>query len=252
MTTKQLIISNHIKLDLQHNKILRDKKILSLHYRKFYNIIKKNLSRKSGVILEIGSNNSDIKKIIKKCITSNYYLNKKIDKKINIYKLKIKNNSISNLIMIDVFHHLRYPGYALDQINKKLKKKGKIIMIEPAMGLIPRIIYHFFHPEPNGMSFDVKWYKKPKNIHIFKNTYFAAQGLSWRAFYRKELKLPKNLIINKVEPFSHFAWIASGGYSFPSLYPTFLYKFISIIDDLLTVISKEFFSAKMLIVLEKK
>ena len=41
MTTKQLIISNHIKLDLQHNKILRDKKILSLHYRKFYNIIKK-------------------------------------------------------------------------------------------------------------------------------------------------------------------------------------------------------------------
>ena len=41
-------------------------------------------------------------------------------------------------------------------------------MIEPAMGLIPRIIYHFFHPEPNGMSFDVKWYKKPKNIHIFK------------------------------------------------------------------------------------
>ena len=101
------------------------------------------------------------------------------------------------------------------------------------------------------MSFDVKWYKKPKNIHIFKNTYFAAQGLSWRAFYRKELKLPKNLIINKVEPFSHFAWIASGGYSFPSLYPTFLYKFISIIDDLLTVISKEFFSAKMLIVLEK-
>lgn len=246
------MISNHIKLDIQHNKILRDKKILSLHYKKFYNIIKQNLSSKSGVILEIGSNNSDIKKVIKKCITSNYYLNKKIDKKINIYKLKIKNNSISNLIMIDVFHHLKYPGYALDQINKKLKKKGKIIMVEPAMGLIPRIIYHFFHPEPNGMSFDVKWYKKPKNIHIFKNSYFAAQGLSWRAFYRKELKLPKNLIINKVEPFSHFAWIASGGYSFPSLYPTFLYKFISIIDDFLTVISKEFFSAKMLIVLEKK
>ena len=72
-------------------------------------------------------NNSDIKKIIKKCITSNYYLNKKIDKKINIYKLKIKNNSISNLIMIDVFYHLRYPGYALDQINKKLKKKGKLL-----------------------------------------------------------------------------------------------------------------------------
>lgn len=252
MTIKSSIISNHIKLDKQHNKILRDKKILSLHYKKFYNIIKKNLSKKSGVILEIGSNNSDIKKTIKKCITSNYYLNKKIDKKINIYKLKIKNNSISNLIMIDVFHHLRYPGYALDQINRKLKKKGKIIMIEPAMGLIPRVIYHFFHPEPNGMSFDVKWYKKPKNIHIFKNSYFAAQGLSWRAFYRKELRLPKNLIINKVEPFSHFAWIASGGYSFPSLYPTFLYKFISIIDDLFTVISKEFFSAKMLIVLEKK
>ena len=252
MTINKLATNDHIKLDTQHNKILKSKKILSLHYKKFYKLIKKNLSNESGVILEIGSNNSDIKKIIKKCLTSNYYLHKEIDKKLNIYKLKIKNNSISNFIMIDVFHHLRYPSYALDQVNKKLKTKGKIIMIEPAMGLIPRIIYHFFHPEPNGMSFDIKWYKKPKNIHLFKNSYFAAQGLSWRAFYKKELKLPKNLIINKVEPFSHFAWIASGGYSLHSLYPSFLYKFISIIDHILTIVSKEFFSAKMLIILEKK
>ena len=64
------------------------------------------------------------------------------------------------------------------------------------------------------MSFDVKWYKKPK-IFIYSKTLILRQGLSWRAFYRKELKLPKNLIINKVEPFSHFAWIASGGYCSP-------------------------------------
>jgi len=243
---------NHLKLDTQHNKILNNKKILSLHYEKFYNIIKKNLSNKNGIILEIGSNGPYIKKKIKKCITSNYYLSNKIDKKLNIYNLKIKNESLSNLVMIDVFHHLRFPGYALNQIKKKLKINGKIIMIEPAMGLIPRMIYHFFHPEPNGMNLDVKWYKKPKKIDLFKNNYFAAQGLSWRAFYRKELKLPNNLIVEKIKPFSHFAWIASGGYSFPSLYPIFLYKFVSKIDNILTVISSELFSAKMLIVLKKK
>ena len=101
------------------------------------------------------------------------------------------------------------------------------------------------------MSFDVKWYKNQKYSYIQKHLFYKTR-IILEGFYRKELKLPKNLIINKVEPFSHFAWIASGGYSFPSLYPTFLYKFISIIDDFLTVISKEFFSAKMLIVLEKK
>ena len=53
---------NHLKLDTQHNKILNNKKILSLHYEKFYNIIKKNLSNKNGIILEIGSNGPYIKK----------------------------------------------------------------------------------------------------------------------------------------------------------------------------------------------
>jgi hypothetical protein len=244
---------NHIKLDFQNNNILTSKKILLAHYEKFYNLIKSNLSYISGETLEIGSNDNGIKKIIKNCITSNFYFSKKIDRKLNVYKLKIKNNSISNFVMIDVFHHLKYPDFALQEINRKLKKKGKIIMIEPAMGLIPRIIYHFFHPEPNGLSLNIKWYNKPKKKdHLAKNNYFAAQGLSWRAFYKKELKLPIDLIIDKVEPFSHFAWIASGGYSFPSLYPSFFYKFVTKIDDVLTILSKEIFSAKMLIVLKKK
>jgi len=243
---------NHVKLDFQNNNILNNKKILLLHYENFYTLIKNNLSSINGKILEIGSNDSGIKKIIKNCITSNYYLNNKIDTKLNVYKLKIKNNSISNVIMIDVFHHLRYPRFALNQINKKLKKNGKIIMIEPAMGLIPRIIYHFFHREPNGLNFNIKWNKIPKNNFFLKNNYFAVQSLSWRAFYRKELKLPNNLTIDKVKPFSDFAWIASGGYSFPSFYPAFFYKFFTKIDAVLTILSEELFSAKMLIVLKKK
>lgn len=243
---------NHIELDFQNNNILKNKKILLLHYKKFYKLIKNNLSYTSGKILEIGSNDNGIKKVIKNCITSNHYSNKKIDAKLNVYKLKIKNNSISNVIMIDVFHHLRFPSFALNQINKKLKKNGKIIMIEPAMGLIPKIIYHFFHREPNGLNLNIKWNKTPKIYHFLKNDYFAAQSLSWRAFYRKELKLPENLVIDKVKQFSDFAWIASGGYSFPSLYPFFFYNFITKIDEVLTILSEKLFSAKMLIVLKKK
>ena len=198
----------------------------------------------------MGSGGGNIKKVIKECVTSDQFKNKNIDRIENIYKINFKKNSISNIILIDVFHHVQFPNLALKEIHRVLIKNGRIIMMEPAMGLIPRIIYKIFHYEPNGFNLKINWSNIPKKIPP-STQYFAAQSMPWRAFFLKELNLKSKYKIKSIRPFSDFAFLLSGGYSYKALYPKFLYSFIKLIDKMLTCISIKIFSARMLIVLEK-
>ena len=242
---------NHKKIDFKNRKIYQNKDLIKIIYNNYYKTIKKNIyiSNKSK-ILEIGSGGGNIKKVIPKCITSDQFKNANIDRIENIYKINFKKNSISNIILIDVFHHLEFPSLALKEIHRILIKNGRIIMIEPAMGLIPRLIYKIFHYEPNGFNLNIKWNDIPEKIPS-ANQYFAAQSMTWRAFFLRELNLKSKYKIKLVKPFSDFAFLLSGGYSYNAFYPKFLYSFMKLIDKILTSISIKIFSSRMLVVLEK-
>jgi len=242
---------DHKKIDFKNRKTYQNKDLIKIIYNDYYKNIKKNIY-KSNIkkILELGSGGGNIKKIIPKCITSDQFKNDNIDRIENIYKINFKKNSISNIILIDVFHHLQFPSLALKEIHRVLIKKGRIIMMEPAMGLIPRFVYKIFHYEPNGFNLKINWNYIPKKIPS-SNQYFAAQSLPWRAFFLKELNLKSKYKIKLIKPFCDFTFLLSGGYSYKALYPKFLYSFIKLIDKILTNISIKIFSARMLIVLEK-
>ncbi len=248
------MIDIHFELDKKNRGIFKEKKLLKLIYGDYFKIIKKNLSSKNKTkTLEIGSSGF-IKETIPFCTTSNLQKeknNKLIDICENVYNLKQKKNFLSNIIMVDIFHHLKFPRLALNNMHKVLRKGGRIIMIEPAMGIIPRVIYKFFHHEPNGFNIKIKWDDLPKKIPK-KNSYFAAQSITWRAFHNKELDLRKDFKVKKVHCFSDFAYLGSGGFSYKSFYPFSFFYYIKIIDKILTKISSYLFAARMLVVLEKK
>jgi SAM-dependent methyltransferase len=242
----------HKKIDSKNRRTYETKKLIKIIYKDYYKTIKKFLYREYRYsILELGSGGGNIKEIIKKCITSDQFKKKRIDRIENIYKINFQKNSLSNVILIDVFHHLKFPALALEQIHRVLIKKGRIIMIEPAMGLIPRIIYKLFHYEPNGFEINIDWQKKPLLTPNAKS-YFAAQSLPWRAFVLKELNLNNKFSVKIIKPFSDFSFLLSGGYTFRSFYPKVIYPIIKYIDKILTKVSILLFSARMLIILEKK
>ena len=243
---------DHNQIDNKNRKIYKKKELLQIIYKNYFKLIKKNMFIKSDLpALEIGSSGF-IKEIIPNCITSNLVKDDvMIDKEENIFQLNQKDESLSNIILVDIFHHLEFPKLALKNLHKALCEDGRVIMIEPAMGMIPRLIYKFFHHEPNGFDYHIKWNETPKNIPN-KDSYFAAQSIPWRAFIKNELKLENTFKVAKIRCFSDFTFLASGGYSFYSLYPKFLYKQIRFFDNILSKISKNIFSARMLIVLEKK
>lgn len=245
-------MTNHKNLDEKNRKAYKKKSLLKLIYKDYYKEIQNHIIIDSQYPnLEIGSGGGNIKEIIPNCITTDQFIDNKIDQIENIYNLSFKNNSISNILLLDVFHHLEYPRLAINEMNRVLISKGRIVMIEPAMGLIPKIIFKLFHDEPLGLNLKIEWDKIPERIPD-SGEYFAAQSLPWRAFVKKEFNIESNFKIELIKTFSDFSYLASGGYSYPSFYPKIAYPLIKLIDKFLSILSKKKFSARMLVVLEKK
>jgi SAM-dependent methyltransferase len=224
------------------------KPLLRKIYRGFYETIASRLS--PGITLELGSGIGQIKEFIPKAITSDLYPGPGIDQVESAYQLSFPNNSVDNIILFDVWHHLKYPGLALLECKRVLKEGGRILIFEPAMGLFPRIIYYLFHHEPIGYLSDITWLPKPGE-KFNPQDYFASQARAWKIFYNKNYQNNlADLTLVECKTWSDFCYLGSGGFSNSALYPERLYSTISQVDKILTKISSYLFAARMLVVLQ--
>ena len=83
-------------------------------YRGFHELIASRLDRSvPGLVVELGSGMGSIKEVIPDCVTTDLFPNPWLDRQENAYRLSFAAGSVSNLILFDVWHHLRYPGTAL-------------------------------------------------------------------------------------------------------------------------------------------
>ena len=238
---------NHAEVNDDNLKVIQKKQLLELIYLDYFKIIKEILSKDNNDTLEIGSGPGLIKKIMKNCITSENFENPYLDRKENIYDLNFNNETLTNIVMVDVFHHLKYPMIGLSEMNRVLRKNGKVIMIEPAMGIIPRFIYAIFHKEPNGFNFKIS---TSENKEPDLNEFFAAQSFPYRIFYKKEIKIDKFFNISKIELKSDFSFLGSGGFGYTQFYPKFLYSLVKKFGKFLSIFPL-LFAARMIITLEK-
>jgi len=242
-------ITQH-QIEIQKNRNhWQSKPLLGKIYQRFYEAILARLQ--PGVTLELGSGIGQIKNFIPDCITSDLSPNPGIDRVESAYALSFEDYALNNIVLFDVWHHLEYPGAALRECHRVLAPGGRVIIFEPAMGLIPRAVYGMFHHEPLGFGESINW-EPPAALNLANAPYFAAQARAWRIFRGGEgASHLAGWRVIECASWSDLAYLGSGGFSKPSLYPAFLLPWIERLDRLLTRIHQSTFSARMLVVLEK-
>ena len=229
------------------------KPILKKIYTEFYNLISANLiDSKDGLTVELGSGIGNIKSVIPNAICTDMFPNPWIDQVENAYQLSFSDNSVSNIILFDVFHHIEYPGDLFIELQKVLKPHGRCIIFEPAVSLLGCFVYGVFHHEPLSLFSKIKNFRN-KNIEISQLPYYSAQGNSSRIFSGKKYKIlyKKKFNVIYFKKLSALTYAASGGYSKKQLYPNNWYPFLKKIE-FFTDYFPILFATRNLIVLEKK
>jgi SAM-dependent methyltransferase len=239
-------------LEIHQNREFWNKKaVLRAVYSQFYREIAARLNPANrGLIIELGSGIGNIKEHVPQCITTDIFPNPWLDRVENAYELSFGDGTVDHLILFDVWHHLQHPGTALREFARVLSPNGRIIIFEPAMGLVGRLVFGCFHHEPLGLEDDIEW-EAPPNFSGRDCGYYAAQGNASRVFgstlFRDKLRMWQ---VAEIKYFSGLAYVATGGFRGPQLYPVTLLPCLNRMDSLLSTIPK--LASRMLVVLEKR
>jgi SAM-dependent methyltransferase len=247
------VIQQH-NIEIHENrKAWESKPVLREVYADLYKLIAAQLAPAQGDTrnLELGSGMGNVKAFVPDCITSDIFTNPWLDRTENAYALSFADESLANLILFDVWHHLQYPANALAEAARVLRSGGRLLVMDPAMSLAGRFVYGLFHHEPLafGVSFDPRPVPLP-DVHGLP--YFAAQSSATRLLVRREMpEMLQGWRMVSVTPVTSFAYLASGGFRGRQLYPDGFLPAMRLVDRVLGVFPS-LFAARFLIVLEKK
>ena len=185
------------------------------------------------------------------CITTDLFPNPWLDRVENAYQLSFSDSSVGHLILFDVWHHLEHPANALAEFRRVLVPRGRVIILEPAMSVVGRLVYGNCHHEPLG--FNTPLSDQLADLNVPDSTrYFAAQSSSHRIFVRRELPgLLDGWEIRTIRPITSFAYLGSGGFRGPQLYPQAFYQLVKLVDGILGL-APSLFAARLLVCISKK
>ncbi len=231
----------------ENRKFWDRKPTLRRAYADFYKAIAAQTV--SGLTVELGSGIGITKQYLPSCLTTDIFPNLWLDRVESAYNLSFDDNTISNLILFDVWHHLEFPADALLEFYRVIAPGGRVILLDPAMSLLGRLVYGRCHHEPLGL--DVVFPSKPVGKNHIPARYFAAQSSAHRIFEAKqqpELLIGWNLL--QVKPIVSFVYLGSGGFRGPQLYPEEASLIVRLIDRALSCLPS-IFAARILVTLEK-
>lgn len=222
------------------------RKIYEGFHRQIFRACRHDLT---GPTVEIGSGLGQIKAVIPNCITTDVLPNPWLDRIENAYRLSFGNDSVANLILFDVWHHLRYPGTALLEFRRVLASGGRLIVFDPCMSLLGLLVYGMFHHEPIGLRKQITWFA-PENWAAGNADYYAAAANAWRIFCGSSRFQLRGWRAVSVQRAAALSYVASGGFRAPQLYPSILLPLLQWIDAVLDR-APVLFATRLLVVLEK-
>ncbi|OGF26062.1 hypothetical protein A2303_04655 [Candidatus Falkowbacteria bacterium RIFOXYB2_FULL_47_14] len=235
-----------------HREIWYKKKILRLIYAQWYRMIQADLKSGKKKTLEIGSGTGNFKEFKSDIIASDIENRPWLDKVFDAHDMPFTDGELSNIVMIDVLHHLVDPIRFFREVGRVLEPGGRIIMLEPFPSFFSLPVYKCFHPEP----FDFK-----KNYFLQggtdekKDAWESNQAIPFLLFYRQKkdfLRLFENKYeIIKKKRISFLLYPLSGGFEHRSFIPGFLFPVFSILEKILAPLAS-LLAFRCYIVLEKK
>jgi SAM-dependent methyltransferase len=186
------------------------KPVLRAIYADFYDRLAAEC--RPGTTIEIGGGGGNLKQRLTNAISTDIQSAPWLDCVADAQRLPFAPACASNIVMVDVLHHLEFPVVFFREAERVLRPGGRVIMVEPAITWGSTLFYRLLHHEPVRTSAKVLIDGSP-DPH--RDPYDSNQAIPTLLATRdRELfhRLFPTLRIGRVEWFALAAYPFSGGF----------------------------------------
>ncbi len=253
--THKEILSALEKIE-SNKKAFESKKILQRIYNYYFSLIKEEMAFPFEKTVEIGGGAAFFKRFLPAIQSADIVESNYVDLVCDGHQLPFKTASLSNVILIDVFHHLQFPQYFLTEAHRVLQIGGKLILLEPFVSPLSYLIYKYFHEESFSFKenpFISESFNQTKKPSTSTAPYTGNQAIS-RILWKTTSKHHNRLMgfSFRYRFLDIFAYPATGGLSRPQLLgDSLLSKIHSIETSLTEKLPLSFLTFRILIIAEK-
>lgn len=236
---------------LRHRNIWNSKKILRDIYKDWYKKIISDLKLPDNKTIELGGGSGNFKEFYPGVISSDIEKQDWLDMSFDAHEMPFDDDSVTNIVMLDVFHHLADPVRFLNEAFRVLEKGGRLIMLEPFPSPVSYFVYKFLHPEP--LDFRKDYFSVIYTEE--KDPWDSNQAIPYLIFYKHSDKFIQlfgsKFLVLKKEKLSCVIYPLSGGFENRSLIPESLTGLFFGMEKIFSPL-KSLMAFRCYIVLEKK
>ncbi len=238
----------------KHRRIWEQKPVLRRIYEE--ELFARLLSSKTpgGISIEIGGGPGFFKKLFPEVISTDLISCPWLDVVADAQALPFQTSTVTNVLGLDVLHHLAAPMKFLQEAERILVPGGRLVLVEPWITPFSRIIYRYFHQEDCDLSAQ-PWKLEDPGIAHGKKAFDGNQAIPYLLFgagnRQKTLAALPSFQCIKAEPFCLFAYLLSFGFKPMSLLPEMFYPGVSRLERLSLPLWRRFAALRVLLALEK-
>ncbi|MGB0419471.1 MAG: hypothetical protein ACPGF8_07760 [Opitutales bacterium] len=226
-------------------------KALRLVYKSLFNAMKAECQGEH--ILEIGSGIAASRTVFKQLATSDVVKTPYVDLEMSAYEISPPDvgSGWSDIIAMDVMHHLRTPMRFFASAASALEPKGRIVLMEPAASFFGKFFYRWFHHEPIEPNLIVPPFEFPGEGGGYANMGMGVGLFDHHRDAVSAMLAGMGLRVRSVSYRDFMAYPLTGGYSRPQLLPTACVALLLRIESCLPQKLMALLGLRMLIVIEK-
>lgn len=236
---------------LEQNRFIWQKKpVLRAIYQDYYQRMLTHIN--PGKTLEIGGGTGNLKSYLPDVISTDILQVHWLDLSCDAQALPFANQSFDTLVAMDVLHHIENPIFFFQEVQRVLKNKGRLILLEPAITKISWFFYHFFHQEPVLLKVNplLQVFKNPNKDPFDANQ--AIPELIFGKYFKQFSQMFPNLTLRKKSYLSLWSYPLSGGFKKWCLVPQNWIDFLLKIEKFLEKILGRHIGFRLLLVVEKQ
>ena len=107
-----------------------------------------------GMTVEIGGGIGNLKQRLPNVVATDIQFSPWLDLVADAQKLPLAPDVVSNIVMVDVLHHVEFPVIFFREAEQVLRAGGRIVMVKPAITFGSTLFYRLLHHEPVITSAD--------------------------------------------------------------------------------------------------